>query len=60
MELGSTRRRTHPAGNIDFADACGRYRALLTNPSTFSSATLDELLDADVLPRRTAAAFRER
>jgi hypothetical protein len=50
----------HPAGNTDFADACARYRALLVDQSTFASATLEELLDADALPRRTVAALRDR
>jgi hypothetical protein len=50
----------HPAGNTDFADACGRYRALLVDRSTFGSATLELLLDAGVLRPRTVAALRER
>ena len=50
----------HPAGNADFAEACARYRDLLADQSTFSSMTLEELLDADVLPARTTAALRER
>jgi len=50
----------HPAGNTDFADACDRYRALLTDESTFSSMTVEELLDSDVLPARTATALRKR
>ena len=50
----------HPAGNTDFADACGRYRALLVDRSTFASATIEELLDANVLPARTATALRDR
>jgi hypothetical protein len=50
----------HPAGNTDFAEACGRYRGLLADESTFSSATVEELLDADVLPARTATAVSER
>jgi hypothetical protein len=50
----------HPAGNTDFADACNRYRALLVDQSTFASATVEELLDADVLPEPTAAALGER
>ena len=49
----------HPAGNTDVADACARYRTLLAD-STFSSVTLDDVLASDVLPRRTAAALRER
>jgi hypothetical protein len=50
----------HPAGNTDFADACTRYRALLVDESTFASATVEELLDARVLPATTAAALRDR
>jgi hypothetical protein len=50
----------HPAGNTDFADACSRYRALLREPSSFASATIEELLDADVIPQRTTKALRER
>ena len=50
----------HPAGNTDFADACRRYRALLVDSSTFSSVTVEELLDAKVLPPRTATALRKR
>jgi hypothetical protein len=50
----------HPAGNSDYAAACRRYRALLVDQSTFSSVTFEELLDANVLPARTAAALRDR
>ena len=50
----------HPAGNTDFADACSRYRALLLDRTTFASATVEELLDAEGLPARTAAALRRR
>jgi PD-(D/E)XK nuclease superfamily protein len=50
----------HPAGNTDFADACNRYRALLRDRSTFSSMTVEKLLDADVLPARTVSALRKR
>ncbi|MDQ2968520.1 MAG: hypothetical protein M3R37_09415 [Actinomycetota bacterium] len=50
----------HPAGNSDFADACARYRDLLVDQSTFSSVTVEELLDADVLPAQTNAALRDR
>jgi hypothetical protein len=50
----------HPAGNTDFADACSRYRALLIDQATFASATVEELLDAGVLPARTATALRKR
>jgi hypothetical protein len=50
----------HPAGNTDFADACSRYRALLVDPSTFVSATVEELLEAKALPPHTATAVRDR
>ena len=46
----------HPAGNSDFVDACGRYEGLLAERSTFSSLTLEQLLDADL----TSAAVRAR
>jgi PD-(D/E)XK nuclease superfamily len=50
----------HPAGNSDVADACARYRDLLVDQSTFASVTVEELLDASVLPKRTATALRKR
>jgi hypothetical protein len=50
----------HAAGNMDFAEACARYRALLVDESTFSSVTLEELLDAGALPASCVAALRER
>jgi hypothetical protein len=50
----------HPAGNTDYADAANRYRDLLADRSTFSSVTVEELLDAGALPRKTAAALRKR
>jgi hypothetical protein len=50
----------HPAGNMDFADACDRYRALLVDASTFGSSTLEELLEAEALPKRTVKALRGR
>jgi PD-(D/E)XK nuclease superfamily protein len=50
----------HPAGNSDIAEACARYADLLVERSTFSSVTLEELLEAGALPPRTAAALRRR
>ncbi len=50
----------HPADNSDFAEACARYRTLLVDESTFSSITVEELLDADVLPARSTVSLRER
>jgi hypothetical protein len=50
----------HPAGNIDIADATARYRKMLADASTFSSMTLEELLDAGSLPKATVAQLRDR
>ena len=50
----------HPAGNTDLAGSCARYRALLADPTTFSSLALEELLDAGALPVPTVAAVRDR
>jgi hypothetical protein len=50
----------YPAGNTDYAEAYTRYRGLLVDRSTFSSMTIEELLDAGVLPPRTTAALRDR
>jgi hypothetical protein len=50
----------HPAGNTDFAEACARYQALLEHQSTFSSVSLEELLEAGVLPPPAVAVLRER
>ena len=50
----------HPSGNTDFADACARYRALLTDDATFSALTVEELLAARALPARTVAAIGDR
>ena len=50
----------HPAGNTDLADVCARYRALLVDRSTFSSITLEEVIDADALPAPTLSALRDR
>jgi hypothetical protein len=50
----------HPAGNTDVADVCARYRALLVDRSTFSSVTVEELLDSGALPTPTVAALRDR
>jgi hypothetical protein len=50
----------HPAENPDIAGLCASYRDLLADDSTFSSLSIEDLLDADVLPVRTAAALRRR
>jgi hypothetical protein len=50
----------YPAGNSDFAEACARYAELLDDGSTFSSVTIEQLLDAGALPPKTATAMRAR
>ena len=50
----------HPKGNVDYTDACDRYRRLLADESTFATATLEELLGSPVLPQRTRTALRDR
>jgi hypothetical protein len=50
----------HPAGNSDFAEACASYRGLVVGGSTFSSATVEGLLDAGALPAPTVATLRDR
>ena len=50
----------YPASNPDFADAYSRYADFLTDPSTFSSLTIEGLLEADALPRKSARALRDR
>jgi PD-(D/E)XK nuclease superfamily len=49
-----------PAGNVDVAAGCARYRGLLADDSTFATATLESLLAGRALPRPTVAALRER
>jgi hypothetical protein len=50
----------YPAGNTDVAGECARYRRLLGDESTFSSVTIEDLLEAGVLPNSSVAAFRDR
>ena len=50
----------YPSGNVDMADADGRYRDLLIDDSTFGSVTLEVVLAARVLPRATASALQAR
>jgi hypothetical protein len=49
-----------PAGNIDLADVCARYGDLLTDRTTFSSITIEELLNSGAYPRGVATALRRR
>lgn len=50
----------HPAGNSDVVDACRRYRAMLADATTFTTMTLEQLLDTGTLPARTIDALRDR
>ena len=50
----------YPVGNTDVADACARYRELLVDASTFAAVSVEDLLDAGVLPQPTKEAFRDR
>ena len=50
----------HPEANGDVAGMCARYRDLLADDSTFATMTLEELLGAGALPRKTTVALRER
>ena len=50
----------HPAANTDFVDACARYSELLVDRSTFTSVTIEELLDSGALPKAAVAALRDR
>ena len=50
----------HPADNGAVVDACARYRGFLTDQTTFAAITLEDLLAAGALAKRTTAALRER
>ena len=50
----------YPSGNVDIADAVERYRDLLADDSTFSSVSLEELLDSGGLAQTSTRALRER
>jgi hypothetical protein len=49
-----------PVGNGDLADVCARYGELLTDRSTFSSITLEELLNSGAYPQGVLTALRMR
>jgi hypothetical protein len=50
----------HPAANVDIAGQCARYRELLADDATFSTMTLEDVLESGALPAAAAAALRER
>jgi hypothetical protein len=50
----------HPEGNVDFVDACDRYRSLLVDHDAFGSTTIEALLDAGVHGKAATTALRDR
>jgi hypothetical protein len=46
--------------NSDVARGCERYGALLSDGSTFSHRTIEDLLDSNVLPTPLTAKLRGR
>jgi hypothetical protein len=50
----------HPAGNSDVVDLCARYRTMLADETTFTTMTLEQLLDTGALPRPAISALRDR
>ncbi len=50
----------HPSRNPSYAKASSRYSTLLTDPSTFSTRTIESILDASVLPQQVVTSFRDR
>ncbi len=50
----------HPGANPDLVDAGDRYRELLAPANTFTTLTLEALLEGGSLPQTTNAAIRDR
>ncbi|MDA3950800.1 MAG: hypothetical protein PF508_16455 [Spirochaeta sp.] len=50
----------YPSRNPSFAQVASEYQRLLSSQDTFGVSTVEELLDAGVLPAELTAAFRER
>jgi hypothetical protein len=50
----------YPSQNSDVAELCARYREYLTDQSSFSTMTLEALLDAKALPGNATRALRRR
>jgi hypothetical protein len=50
----------HPRLNPSYARATERYRTLLRDPASLRVATIEAMLDAQVLPRGLSDLFRER
>jgi hypothetical protein len=50
----------HPGANSDYARLGAEYAGLLTDPATFATTTLEEMIEAGALRARTASALRAR
>jgi hypothetical protein len=50
----------HPESNTDVAHATDEYRQVLADDTTFTVATIEDLLSAKVLAPKTTAALRRR
>ena len=50
----------HPAANVEMADMCARYRALLADDATFGSISVEKLVGEGILAAPTLRAIRER
>ena len=50
----------HTEGNTNIAQANDEYRTLLSDDTTFASATIEDLLSSKVLAPKTVAALRRR
>lgn len=50
----------YPEKNISFVSAAARYREVLKDGSTFDTRTVEQLIDAHVLPSELEKSFRQR
>ena len=50
----------HPEGNTDIAERADEYRKLLVDDTTFTTATIEDLLAAKALSTRTTSAIKRR
>lgn len=50
----------YPAGNKEFVDAGARYEATLEDTSAFSMLTIEDILDSEMLPKKSRIALRAR
>lgn len=50
----------YPSQNPSFGRVASEYQQLLLKQNTFGVSSIEDLLDAEVLPYRLTDAFRER